>query len=110
MRHVLPKDFRTLVSNLFYKIDEHGMGKITLTDLERHLDDEAVRAFFESLEIGAIDAWTLFLSLDVDGDHLISIEEFMERCVQLRGPARSVDLYAIRQQNATCLHQSKASC
>ena len=38
-----------------------------------------VKAFFESLEIGAVDAWTLFLSLDVDGDNLISIDEFMER-------------------------------
>jgi len=93
------QDFRTLVSNLFYKIDEYGYGKITLSDLERHLDDEAMIAFFESLEIGAVDAWTLFLSLDIDGDHFISIDEFMERCVQLRGPARSVDLYAIRQQN-----------
>eukprot|EP00439_Symbiodinium_sp_Y106_P025184 s783_g3.t1 len=92
-------DFRAQVCSLFYKIDERGLGKITLTDLEKNLDDEAVKAFFESLEIGAVDAWTLFLSLDVDGDNLISIDEFMERCVQLRGPARSVDLYAIRRLN-----------
>ena len=88
---------------MFYKIDERGLGKIPLTDLEKNLDDEAVKAFFESLEIGAVDAWTLFLSLDVDGDNLISIDEFMERCVQLRGPARSVDLYAIRRLNASRL-------
>ncbi|OLP96190.1 Sodium channel protein [Symbiodinium microadriaticum] len=93
------EDFRAQVSNLFYRIDERGLGKITLTELEKHLDDEAVKAFFESLEIGAVDAWTLFLSLDIDGDNLISIDEFMERCVQLRGPARSVDLYAIRRLN-----------
>ena len=67
-----------------------------------------MKAFFESLEIGAVDAWTLFLSLDIDGDNLISIDEFMERCVQLRGPARSVDLYAIRRLNAS--RQSSFSC
>lgn len=43
----------------------------------------------------------LLLGLDVNGDYLISVEEFMERCVQLRGPARSVDLYSLKQQNVT---------
>ncbi|CAJ1405245.1 unnamed protein product [Effrenium voratum] len=93
------QEFQSLVHNLFRKIDKHNVGKITLGDLEEHFNDESVKAFFESLEIGAVDAWTLFLSLDVDGDHVISVEEFMERCVQLRGPARSVDLYALKQQN-----------
>ena len=86
------------------------------------LAEEAVRAFFESLEMGAADAWTLFASLDADGDNVISIsahgfcsepkdrwlncgrpglKDFTERCIQLHGPARSVDLYALAQQNAT---------
>ena len=31
-------------------------------------------------------------SLDVDGDFVISKNEFVERCMQLHGAARSVDL------------------
>ncbi|CAK9043233.1 Uncharacterized protein SCF082_LOCUS24757, partial [Durusdinium trenchii] len=75
---------------------------------------DAVRAFFESLEMGAADAWTLFAALDADGDNVISawtvvirgatdasgLKDFTERCIQLHGPARSVDLYALTQQNA----------
>ena len=34
-----------------------------------------MRAFFESLEMGAADAWTLFASLDADGDNVISVFE-----------------------------------
>ena len=39
---------------------------------EVYRTEEAVRAFFESLEMGAADAWTLFASLDADGDNVIS--------------------------------------
>lgn len=28
------------------------------------------------------------------------LKDFTERCIQLHGPARSVDLYALTQQNA----------
>jgi hypothetical protein len=35
---------------------------------------------------------------DMDGDSYVSIEEFTERCMQLHGPARSADLFALRHQ------------
>eukprot|EP00913_Durusdinium_trenchii_P029884 g28003.t1 len=69
--------------------------------------NDAVRAFFESLEMGAADAWTLFAALDADGDNVISLKDFTERCIQLHGPARSVDLYALTQQNAKLREQLK---
>jgi len=91
------QELREQVANLFHKIDYRGSGQITITDFESHFSEPDVIAFFESLEIGAMDAWTLFMSLDVDGDHTISVDEFTERCVQLHGPARSADIYALRQ-------------
>mmetsp|Transcript_31174 Transcript_31174/g.72005 ORF Transcript_31174/g.72005 Transcript_31174/m.72005 type:complete len:584 (+) Transcript_31174:36-1787(+) len=93
------KEFKDLVSSLFHRMDDLGLGMITISEFEKHFNDEAVRAFFESLEMGAIDAWTLFASLDADGDNVISLRDFTERCIQLHGPARSVDLYAVTQQN-----------
>ncbi|CAE7670084.1 Scn11a [Symbiodinium pilosum] len=91
------RELKDQVASLFHKIDERGLGQVTIPDFEKHFDDDAVIAFFESLEIGAMDAWTLFMSLDMDGDHTISVEEFTEQCVKLHGPARSADLYALRQ-------------
>ncbi|CAE7506213.1 CAC [Symbiodinium natans] len=90
------RELKDQVATLFHRIDQRGLGQVTIEDFERHFDDDAVIAFFESLEIGAMDAWTLFSSLDMDGDHTISVEEFTERCVKLHGPARSADLYALR--------------
>ncbi|CAE7775520.1 nanT [Symbiodinium sp. CCMP2456] len=89
-----------MVSNLFKRIDERGLGHLTITEFEKHFDDESVQALFEYLQIGAIDAWTLFLSLDKDGDHTISVDEFTERCMQLHGPARSADIFTLRQSCA----------
>lgn len=102
------KEFKDLVSNLFQKIDDLGLGMITISEFERHFNDDSVRAFFESLEMGAVDAWTLFASLDADGDNVISLNDFTERCIQLHGPARSVDLYALTQQNVKLRQQLQA--
>ncbi|CAE7801114.1 Cacna1c, partial [Symbiodinium necroappetens] len=74
------KDYQDMVSNLFKRIDERGLGHLTITEFEKHFDDESVQALFEYLQIGAMDAWTLFMSLDKDGDHTISVDEFTERC------------------------------
>ena len=40
----------------------HVILQVTIEDFEKHFDDDAVIAFFESLEVGAMDAWTLFMS------------------------------------------------
>ncbi|CAE7864888.1 Cacna1c [Symbiodinium microadriaticum] len=72
------KDYQDMVSNLFKRIDERGLGHLTITEFEKHFDDESVQALFEYLQIGAMDAWTLFLSLDKDGDHTISVDEFTD--------------------------------
>ena len=38
---------------------------------------------------------------DKDGDHTITEEEFAERCLQLHGPARSADLFALKLGTVT---------
>ena len=58
------------------------------------------KAFIQALQLGAVDAWTLFTTLDKDGDFELSVDEFTERCMQLHGPAKSVDLFAVKMQNA----------
>ena len=67
------RDLREQVEFLFHKMDSHGRGKVTIHDFEKNFNDEAVVAFFESMEISAMDAWTLFVTLDVDGDHTVGL-------------------------------------
>ena len=91
--------FRDMAADLFKKMDGSGFGQITINEFESLYDDEDMKAFLDSIEISASDAWTLFASLDQDGNGLIGINEFTEGCLKLHGPARSVDLYALRQQH-----------
>ena len=43
-----------------------------------------------SLGISTDDIWTLFLLIDVDDNGVVDIEEFVAGCMQLRGPAQSL--------------------
>mmetsp|Transcript_7656 Transcript_7656/g.17608 ORF Transcript_7656/g.17608 Transcript_7656/m.17608 type:complete len:551 (-) Transcript_7656:133-1785(-) len=90
---------RAAASQIFQKMDMSGFGTITITEFERVYNDEDMKTFLESLEISATDAWTLFNSLNLDGDHVLTLEEFTEGCLLLRGSARSVDVFALKQQN-----------
>ncbi|CAE7775543.1 Scn11a [Symbiodinium sp. CCMP2456] len=99
------KEMAEQVEKLFRTIDERGSGQVTISEFERNFDKDAVKAFFEVLKIGAVDAWTLFSSLDKDGDHTVNVEEFTERCLQLHGPARAADLFAMKQQTAKLARQ-----
>ena len=38
------------------------------------------------------DVWTLFLLIDVDASGRVDIEEFVSGCMQLRGPAQSLQV------------------
>ncbi|CAE7810502.1 Scn11a [Symbiodinium sp. CCMP2592] len=96
LRHV--QTFKQLVGNIWSKIDVNGLGQISISDFEELFQKEEMKAFFDKIEVSAVDAWTLFDSLDADGDHLVSYEDFTERCLQLHGTARSVDLFALKQQ------------
>ena len=68
---------KDLVGDLWKKLDKAGAGKITITEFERMFEEEDMRAFFGAIEMNAMDAWTLFDSLDADGDHLISFEALL---------------------------------
>jgi len=103
LRHV--QQFKKLVADLWKKIDKNGLGRITIAEFEVLFSDQEMRTFFDAIEVNAVDAWTLFDALDADGDHLISYEEFAQRCMQLHGTARAVDLFALTQQSTKLWEQ-----
>lgn len=90
---------RTVFGELFQMMDHDESGMITIKEFEHGFKVESTRAWFEALGIKAEDAWTIFRSLDRDGDHRIGISEFVEGCINIRGPAREVDL--MRQSQRT---------
>lgn len=93
------KYFRA-VRRLFAQIDKNANGGITHQEFEAAMVDPALRAVFDALEINAADAWALFQQLDTDGDNNVDVDEFLEGCMILKGPARSIDVICIKRDMA----------
>jgi len=84
---------------LFRHIDTDHNGIISVEELEAHLDDEEVQAYFLSMDIQPHEAWTLLTILATENSSEIDFEEFILSCMRFRGNARAVDLASISYQN-----------
>ena len=90
---------------LFKDIDVEGTGQITLTEFEKHLQDEHVTAYFASLGLEPSDAWTLFKLLDSQNQKAVNIRDFVDGCVRLKGTARSIDVAKLMYENKWIMKQ-----
>jgi hypothetical protein len=88
-----------ILQKLFSDVDKDASGSITLGEFERYLADEKIVAYFSSLQLDVSEAWKLFKLIDADESHVIDLEEFIEGCLRLRGPAKALDLADILYQN-----------
>merc|ERR1712187_1044273 len=88
------------LKKLFQDVDStRNGGVITLVDLEHKLKDEQLRTWLFALEIEVSDAWTLFKLLDTQESNVITIDTFVEGCLQLKGNARSIDIATMMYEN-----------
>merc|ERR1719335_283920 len=88
------------ISALFTKMDKDGSGYITIEEFEERFMDPHVQAYFSSLDLNPEDAWEFFKLLDADHGGILDIEEFVDGCMRVRGPAKSIDI-------ARMMHQQK---
>lgn len=94
-----PKGQLRALKGVFNEIDNDQSNKVSISELEVALSQEKLSSFMESMAISTQDIWTLFLILDADGSGEISFEEFVSGCMQLQGPAQSVQLARMRYEN-----------
>ncbi|CAE7443166.1 unnamed protein product [Symbiodinium natans] len=77
---------------LFVQVGLSTADVITFDAFEEKLDTPPVREYFESVGLDVRDAWTFFRLLDQDGSGVVDVEEFFMGCLRFRGPARSLDV------------------
>jgi len=80
------------IRSFFEEADSDGSGQLSQRELEEHLKDARVKAYFASLDIEVSQATDLFSLLDVDDSGNIALEEFLGGCMRLRGSASSMDV------------------
>lgn len=76
-----------------------GDGALNITDVEAALESDRLSAFMESMGISTDDVWTLFMLIDDDGSGFVEMEEFVSGCMQLRGPAKSMQIAKMSYEN-----------
>ena len=54
--------------DIFYRLDLDSSGVLTVTELERVMQDERLQALLVAMDIDSSDAWTLFWLLDENGN------------------------------------------
>jgi len=77
---------------LFSDMDRDASGSISLEEVKAYVEDPRVHAYLQVLGLEADDAEKLFRLLDTSGSESVSVDEFLEGCMRLKGAARSIDM------------------
>ncbi|CAE7186630.1 CPK25, partial [Symbiodinium pilosum] len=84
---------------VFKEIDNDQSNLVSLQELKDALKEKKLASFLESMDISTQDIWTLFTVMDSDGSGDVTLEEFVTGCMQLQGPAQSIQLARMRHEH-----------
>jgi len=88
------EDIRQL-KEFFYTLDHDGNGVIDKQEMIGSLEDHWLQGSLSSMDIDGHAMVTLFEVIDTDNKGTLTIEEFIQGCMQIRGDAKAVDLFAL---------------
>ena len=83
----------------FEEIVDAESNTVNIGDFEKAMGSAKFRNFLESMSISTEDISTLFTIIDSDQSGLIDLEEFVQGCMQLHGPAKSLQLAKMSFEN-----------
>jgi len=87
------------LQQIFHEIDDSNANQVSIDELEEALTTNKLGSFMESLGISTDDVWSLFLLIDADDNGVIDLDEFVSGCMQLHGPAKSLQVAKMSYEN-----------
>lgn len=78
---------------------ERGSEQLKVEDIEAAVNVDKLDTVLESLGISTDDVKTLFSLIDADGSGAIDLQEFVSGCMQLHGPAKSMQMAKMSYEN-----------
>lgn len=85
--------------NMMSKVDTDCSGMISWQAFQYLMSDAKMQRNFRALELDISEAKGLFNLLDIEGNGMISAQEFVSCCLQLRGPAKAIDVATLLYHN-----------
>lgn len=80
------------IKAFFKAADTDKSGTLSWEEFSQHLQDPKVKAYFQALQLDVSHAHILFDLLDADDNNSVTVDEFVDGCIRLRGSARNIDL------------------
>ena len=93
------------LKQVFEEIDSNGTCLVSLEDIEVAVETRKLGGFLESMGISTQDMITLFMILDADKSGLLDLDEFVTGCMQLHGPAKSLQVAKMSHENKVTRQQ-----
>jgi len=94
--------FNKQIVALLAQIDSNSDGRISRDELHAMLEDDKLKAHWETLGLTDFNktkqADRLFDLLDENGDGAIYVDEFLDKCGLMRGPASALELLAVQTE------------
>lgn len=84
---------------VFSEIDNANRNLVTFEEMADAISSGELASFMEAMGISTDDIRTLYTLLDADKDGLIDLDEFVSGCMQLHGPAKSLQLAKMSFEN-----------
>jgi len=94
----------SIMQCVFNELDTNDSGALSLDEFERHIDDEKIVAFLNSMGLDVSQVRILFTLLDVDWTGEVDMEEFVTGCLRLKGGAKSLDMAVLIYQVEWIVH------
>lgn len=85
--------------HIFKEINHDKSSHVTLGELQEALSAKKLSSFLESMGISTQDVSTLFMIIDADRSGMIDLDEFVSGCMQLHGPAKSLQMAQMSHEN-----------
>jgi len=83
------------VRDVFRQVDKNGDGVMSWMEFQDSLNNPQMKETLQLIDIDIGQAEELFKLLDVDENGTVTYDDFIDGCVRLRGPAKSLDLMTI---------------
>merc|ERR1711972_628352 len=95
------------VRELFARADPDNTGHLDWERFEASLDEDFMVEFFKVIDVDRSDAKSVFALLDADDSGKIDLDEFLNGCLGLHGPAKALHLATLMYEprlSARCVY------